>query len=351
MTVSSIHDTNIRLLGRMDETQENICLDWTASGLEVNFRGSQLWAELEAPVESPDMWVLCAVDGMPVSRFMVEKGARWYPLVYGMDAGLCRRMTLMKETQCMPHAPQATVIVRAVRHDGALEPLPEPAMRIEFIGDSLTSAEGALAPKDNTEWISMWFTALGNYSHYVCQALGAERRVLSQSGRGVAWDYLGNREGNMSDGYELIVGALKGEEAEARGCLKPYPFASWPADFVLIRLLSNDVGGLRALNGSDAMKEELTGRCVEMIRKARLCNPSSSIVWVLPGSHSMPEIGREAVRRAQEAGIGDVSTLTLPDYGPEDHGARSHPNADYNRRIGKITAEEIDRLYRLKRGE
>ena len=344
MIQCGMNSDHIRLLGRMDENQRPLCLDWTASGFEANFQGSELWAELEATRESPDMWVAVAVDGSPVARFMVETGRRWYPLVHGMDKDLSRVVTLMKETQCMPFCPEATVKVHGLRHDGALLPLPEPALRIEFIGDSLTSAEGALAPKNNAEWIPMWFTAWGNYSFHVCRLLNAERRVLSQSGQGVAWDYLFNPEGNLADDYELTVGALKGEAAEARGCRKAYDFSAWPADVVCIRLLSNDVGGMRRAEKEAEMTEALTSKCVDFLKKVRRCNPRARIVWVLPGSHSMPGIGVEAVRRCQAEGMDRLSCLTLPDYGEHELGARNHPNAAYNEKIGRITADYIRSL-------
>ena len=341
---------NIRLLGRLDETQSPICLDWTGSGFEVNFQGTQLWAELEATCDSPDMWVAVAVDGCPVARFMVEPGRRWYPLgrwsspIPGMEQPLSRVVTLMKETQCMPFAPEATVKVHGLRHDGALLPLEAPALRVEFIGDSLTSAEGAMAPKDNPEWIPMWFTAFGNYSFHVCNALRAERRVISQSGQGVAWNFMYDPAGNLADDYELIVGALKGEAAEGRGCRKPYDFAAWPADVVLIRLLSNDVGGMRRAEKVGEMTEPLTEKCVGFIKKVRRCNPKAHIVWVLPPSENMPEIAVEAVRRCQAEGMEKLSCLTLPDYGAEELGARNHPNAAYNEKIGRITADYIRQL-------
>ena len=350
MTECSVKSENVRLLGRMDETQDPICLDWTASGFEVNFKGSQLWVELEATAEAPDMWVACTVDGCLIGRFMVEPGRRWYPLgrwsspVIGTDEPLSRVVTLMKETQCMPFAPEATVKVHGLRHDGELLPLPEPALRIEFIGDSLTSAEGAMAPKNNTEWIPMWFTAWGNYSHTVCRLLNAERRLVSQSGQGVAWDFMYRPEGNLADDYDRIVGALKGDAAEARGCRKPYDFAAWPADVVLIRLLSNDVGGMRRADKVAEMTEPLTEKCVDFIRKVRRFNPTAHIVWVLPGSQTMPEIGAEAVRRCQTEGMDRLSCLTLPDYGEDELGARNHPNAAYNEKIGKITAEYIRKI-------
>ena len=163
----------LRLTGRMDRTQRPLCLDWTGSGLEVRFRGSDIWAEIEATEKAPVFWMIVCSDGCPVCRFPVEPGVRFYPLVLGMEAEKDRVITLMKETQCMPDHPAATVKLHSLRFEGELLPLPEYDLKIEFIGDSLTSGEGALAPKGNDEWITPWFSARGNYSWYACRMLNS----------------------------------------------------------------------------------------------------------------------------------------------------------------------------------
>ena len=208
---------NIRLMGRMDLTQSPLALDWTGSGMEFRFRGTDCWAKMEAPAASPVMWMIVLADGAPVTRFPVEPGIRMYPLLLGLEAEQERTVTLMKETQCMPGSPEATVLLHSLRIDGELLELPERNKRIEFIGDSLTSGEGALAARDNMEWVTPWFTSRGNYSWYACDALNAERSILSQSGWGCCWDYQHTEANNMSDAYEYTVGVLNGPEAEARG--------------------------------------------------------------------------------------------------------------------------------------
>ena len=164
-------DSRFRLLGRMDLSHTPVALDWTGSGLECTFRGSDLWAELEAPAFSPIMWMIVLADGAPVTRFPVEPGVRFYPLVLGMEPKNARVITLMKETQCMPDQPEATVFLRTLRLRGELEAPPARDLKIEFIGDSLTSGEGSLAPRGNDEWITQWFSARGNYSWVACDAL------------------------------------------------------------------------------------------------------------------------------------------------------------------------------------
>ena len=325
-----------RLMGRMDRTQKPLALDWTGTGVEFRFRGTDAWARLEAPAAAPVMWMIVLADGAPVARFPVEPGIRLYPLLLGLEAEQERTVTLMKETQCMPDQPEATVLLHCVRISGELAELPRRKRKIEFIGDSLTSGEGALAARDNMEWVTPWFTARGNYSWYACEEMDAERQILSQSGWGACWDYQHTEKNNLSDAYEYTVGVLYGPEAEARGCRKPWDFSTWKPDFVCVRLLTNDNNGINERGSLEEDREKVIRGAAGLIRKIRKHNPTAKIVWILPASDCRPELGGEAVRRAQAEGIQDVYAFALPDYGPGDMGARWHPNAEYNRTAGRL---------------
>ena len=329
----------LRLLGRMDLSRTPLALDWTGSGLECMFRGSDLWAELEAPALAPVMWMIVLSDGAPVARFPVEPGIRFYPLVLGMSPENARVVTLMKETQCMPDQPEATVLLHSLRMNGSLEDLPPHALKIEFIGDSLTSGEGSLAPRGNDEWITLWFSAFGNYAWTACHALDAEPRLLSQSGWGVCWDWEHNPARNMAAYYEEIAGVLRGPEAEKRGCTLPYDFSSWRPDIVCIRLLTNDVGASGRSGSFDQDRGRIVDGSLSLLRLVRKNNPAAKIVWILPASDRRPELAEEAVSLARQEGVRDLFTFALPDYREEDCGARSHPNAEWNRRAGLLLAD------------
>ena len=331
--------TGIRLIGRMDPEQKPLALDWTGSGMEFRFSGTDAWARLEAPAASPIMWMIVLADGQPITRFPVEPGTRMYPLLLGLEAEQERTVTLMKETQCMPDQPAATVLLHSLRIDGELLDLPKRDHRIEFIGDSLTSGEGALAARDNMEWVTPWFTARGNYSWYACEMLNAERSILSQSGWGVCWDWQHTETNNMSDAYEYVAGVLHGAEAEARGCRKAWDFSRWQPDIICIRLLTNDNNGMNERHSFEEDRETVVQGAAELIRKVRKHNPEAKIVWIMPGTDCHPELAAEAVRRTREDGMENLYAFTLPDYGQEDMGARWHPNAEYNRRAGRLLGE------------
>ena len=339
----SSSDSRLRLLGRMDLSRTPVALDWTGSGLECSFRGSDLWAELEAPALSPIMWMIVLADGKPVARFPVEPGIRFYPLVLGMEPQNTRTVTLMKETQCMPDAPEATVLLHSLRMNGELCELPARDLKIEFIGDSLTSGEGSLAPRNNDEWITLWFSARANYSWVACDELNAERRVISQSGWGVCWDWEHKPEHTFAPYYEEIAGVLRGPAAEKRGCTKPYDFASWQPDIICIRLGTNDSVGITAKNSYEQDRDQVVRGALSFLRLVRKNNPASKIVWIVPGSELWPELEEEAVRLAREEGMTGLYTFALPDYGEEDLGSRFHPNAEWNRKAGLLLADYLRR--------
>ena len=328
----------LRLLGRMDPAQSPVALDWTGSGLECAFHGTDLWAELEAPAFSPVMWMIVLADGAPVTRFPVEPGIRFYPLILGMEPQNTRTITLMKETQCMPDNPEATVLLHSLRMNGTLEELPVRDLRIEFVGDSLTSGEGALAPRGNDEWITPWFSARGNYSWVACNELNAERRILSQSGWGVCWDWEHNPEHTLTAHYEEIAGVLRGPAAEKRGCTKPYDFSAWRPDVVCIRLGTNDNNGMNVRNSLEEDRNRFVQGALGLLRRVRKNNPGAAVVWILPASDCRPELPAEAVRLAREEGMDRLYTFALPDYHEEDTGARFHPNAEWNRKAGLLLA-------------
>ena len=344
-------DPRLRLLGRMDPSQPVPALDWTGAGLECAFHGSDLWAELEAPALSPIMYMIVLADGCPVSRFPVEPGIRFYPLVLGMSPENTRTITLMKETQCMPDNPESTVLLHTLRLEGTLEPLPPRDLKIEFVGDSLTSGEGSLAPHNNDEWISLWFSARGNYSYVACEALNADRHILSQSGWGVCWDWEHNPAHTLPAHYTEVCGVLPGPQAEKRGCRRPWDFSSWQPDIVVIRLGTNDQNGMKEKNSFDQDRERLISGALSFLRLVREKNPAAKIVWVLPASDCHPELAAAAVKRAKSEGMKDVFSCTLPDYTEPDYGARSHPNAAWNHKAGLLLADFLLQLINCSRDQ
>ena len=63
----------VRALGR-HTGRDPLTLFWTASGMELEFTGSELWVDLLADYEVVEPWVSVELNGAWVARFAVNPG-------------------------------------------------------------------------------------------------------------------------------------------------------------------------------------------------------------------------------------------------------------------------------------
>lgn len=108
--------------------------------------------------------------------------------------------------------PESVLQINAVETDGEFLPVPERNLKIEFIGDSITSGEGDIGAKAETDWISMFFSAENNYAVMVSRALNADIRVSSQSGWGVCCGWNNDPNSAIPPIYGQLCGLLSGEK-------------------------------------------------------------------------------------------------------------------------------------------
>ena len=239
----------------------------------------------------------------------------------------------------------------ALETDGSFEPVAPGALKLEFIGDSITSGEGDIGAKAEEDWIAMFFSAQNNYAVMTAEALGAEVRVLSQSGWGVgcAWD--NNLHNSLPPVYEAVCGLLSGARNEALGAQKTNDFAAWQPDYIFVNLGTNDCGAFdqpawqdpvtgerfenrRAADGSfcAADVERLQGKVVDFLKTLRRCNPQAEIVWIygMLGLELAPVL--EAAVEAYREETGDTHAVFLPlTDDVENRGCRNHPGVGAHR--------------------
>jgi len=334
----------VQVHGRTTACREPLTLFWSASGLEMNLKAGELWVEFETDYSVHAQWVSVLLNGAHIGRFLLPKGRVWMPILHGLNPEKVNHIEIIRDVQAMPTDPDCILQIHALRTDGEFVPVEPKTMKLEIIGDSITSAEGSIGAKEETDWIAPLFCSARGYAFTTAKALNADLHVLSQSGWGVNWDWQHMEAHNMTDGYELVAGVLEGPAAEKRGCRKMNDFSAWQPDLVCIRLMTNDWNGIRERNSLEADREKVISGCERLIRKVRKNNPEAGIVWILPGSDSHPELAAEAVARLRREGMDRLRTFTLPDWGPEDFGARAHPNAAWNRKAGGLLADFLKTL-------
>lgn len=315
---------HVKVHGRTTPTLTPLTLFWTGSGIELNMKGSELWIEIEADYQVYEPWISIVINGVPMSRLMVTAGRHWICLLRGLNSDTVKNVRLVKDAQPMSSDPRCLLQIHALKVDGELLPVPDKPLKVEFVGDSITSGEGTIGAKEETDWVPMLFTALRNYTAITAEALNADYRVFSQSGWGVLTSWDNNPHGNIPAYYEQICGVLIGERNEALGAFADHDFTSWQPDVVVVNLGTNDGGAFyspawtdpisgkvykQRLNEDGTFNEEdvqaFENATERFLVKLRNCNPTAHIVWAygMLGTPMMSAIYRAVDAYKKKRGI------------------------------------------------
>ncbi|WP_440114733.1 SGNH/GDSL hydrolase family protein [Paenibacillus sp. QZ-Y1] len=356
----ALSDVNkLKVHGRTTGGLSPLTLFWTGSAIELNVQGSELWVEVESRYDMYESWISILINGVSVSRQMLTEGRYWICVFRGMNGNVVKNVRIVKDVQAMSGDPGCSLQVHAVKSDGTFLSVDEKPYKIEFVGDSITSGEGAIGARVEEDWVPMWFSAIHNYTFMTAEALNAEYRVISQSGWGVLTSWDNNPKGNIPDYYEQVCGLLTGERNEALGAGDQHDFGSWQPDVVVVNLGSNDGGAFQSPEWKDPdtgkvykqrlnedgtyHEEDLTAfeKAVEQfLFKLRKNNPAAHIVWAygMLGFPMMPAIYRAVDVYTKRTGDYKVTIIQLPDTTEETVGARSHPGELSHRRTAEVLA-------------
>lgn len=360
---------HLKVHGRTTNSLSPLTLFWTGSAVECNVRGSELWIEVEASYNLYEPWISIVINSVPVSRQMITSGKQWICVFRGMNKDVIKNVRVVREMQAMSGDPDSTLQIHAVRSDGDFLPVAERPYKLEFIGDSITSGEGATGSKTEDDWIPMWNSAINNYSYMTAEALHADYRVISQSGWGVLTGWDNNPHSNIPQYYEQVCGLVKGEKNKELGAYEENDFESWQPDAVIVNLGTNDGGAFY----SPEWKDESTGAiykqrlhsdgsfheedletfveaAVQFLMKIRKYNAKAQIVWAygMLGIPMMPAIYRAVDTYKKRTGDQSVSVFQLPNMTEETTGARSHPGAEAHRKAANELSYYLKEILKSK---
>ena len=356
---------NMKVHGRTTGCLSPLTLFWTGSAIELNGKGSELWIEVEVAFDTYEPWISIVIDSVLIARQMLIAGRYWICIFRGMNENTLKNVQIVRDVQAMNGDFGCSLQIHAAKFDGEFLPIIEKPYKFEFIGDSITSGEGAIGAIGEEDWIPMWFSAINNYSKMTAAAMNAEYRIMSQSGWGVLSGWDNNPHSNIPEYYEKVCGILSGERNEALGALKENDFDSWQPDVVVVNLGTNDVGAFN----SPEWKDEVTGKTYKQHRnedgtfkeedlrsfekaaenflsKLRKYNKNAIIIWVygMLGIPIMPSIYRAVDNYTKKSGDKKVSVFQLPNTTEETFGARSHPGILAHEKAAKELTGYIKQL-------
>ncbi len=369
---------NIKIHGRTTGKKDPLSLLWTASGIEMNYKGSALRIRYKADYNVFEPWISVIVNGVRYQKRPLEKGVHEITIwnstetAAGMEAPE-RNIRIIRDTPAMPGDQKTMIQIEAIFADGTFEEIGEPAMRIEFIGDSITSGEGGIGPHDEMDWNSSCFDVVDNYAYMTASALKADYNVYSQSGWGFCWSWYGNPMERMPLYYEQICGIVPGDMAKDNGFHEKWDFNGFRPDVVVVNLGTNDVGAYTDnghLNAeqmnfnNDHNRDEkgfIPAKDIEFLKKSavnfitliREKNPNAKIIWAYgmlgQEAEHIDQQMREILSGAVEeyvAKSGDTNAyyVQLQATEGDGFGSRSHPGHKSHKNASERLVKKIKEL-------
>lgn len=357
-TASIFNLPHLRPLGRFCPSAarqvDALPLLWAGSGLELCFTGSELHLLLDVDFLQFEPWLAVELNGAPILRMPLNRGSQEVCLFRGMTPGVPKKVRIFKDTQPIADDTAHRLWVRELAWDGGeFLPLSEPAYRLEFVGDSLTSGEGVVGAAAETDWAPVLFSASHTWAKLTADLLNADFRLISQSGWGVrsGWDNDPNH--TLPGVYDRVCGPALGRDNEATGAQNPLDFDSWRPDAVVINLGTNDAGamGKPPWHGQEGQVFQQIGNetglalfqasVVDFLKKLRYHNPTAKLIWVygMIDGPLAPVLENAVAQFRQESGDQDTYFLSLPAATEETMGSRLHPGFPCHQAAAKVTAD------------
>ena len=334
--------THKRILGRnvYKQGDESLSLFWGGAALEINVKAREVYACLSAAYEGMELWATVEINGVSVSRFVVEREKRNYCLARNLNPEKENLITIIRDTQPLNEDSKSSFLVHSILVDDNAEfcPLKPRSLTMEFIGDSLTAGEGLAGGADEMDWISLWMRASQTYAVRLAKKMDADWYTMGKSGWGLCWSWDNNRSCRMPPHYEKICSVLPDELNKALGGHEAWNFNNGKgSDYVIIALGTNDESGMN-FNGAHPTQErmdEIVAEVKNFLTLIRSHNPCAKIIWIwgLLKLYVVPELIQKGVNEYKaQSSDKDVYTLELESIDeleklPEEKGSRGHPGA------------------------
>ncbi len=220
-------DASVRLLGRttLDKATGTVRWSWSGSGASIAFTGTSCAVRLK----SPGAFFRILVDGKETGTLdLTNKQDTLYPLASGLAQGT-HTVTLRQRTE----ASYSIAEFHGFRIEGVPGTAPAGSeRRIEFYGNSITCGYGILATDANQPFKTETEDEGRTFAAQASDSLGAERRTICWSGKGVVQNYGGDTQyPTLPQLSDRVVPSETGNRQD---------FTGWVPQVVVIDLGTND---------------------------------------------------------------------------------------------------------------
>lgn len=229
------------------------------------------------------------------------------------------------------------VFFKSVTFCGEMGSKPAPgALRIEFVGDSITAGYSNLFPnltedtEKGAEPDNVYEDGTQAYAYLTAERLHADYSIVAQQGIGVMPGFL---QYTMRDMYDKFCYQL--------GRRDVWDFAD-KADVVVINLGTNDA---YFMGEKKFTEKQLQAACEELLHMVRKNQPDAVVIWAYGMMHSDAV---SVIKAALDACGGEASGYYFVALEREQSGGYGHPGVPGHLRNSEILSEAIQKLVSKK---
>ena len=328
-------DARIKIMGRAAQSEDGIDFFWTASGFEANANGSELRAQINSDYDKFEIWISVWLNGVQSARLMLNKGQNDICLFRNMPSASIKNVRVYKETQAMGDDAKHRFLLKSLSTDGDLLPVTPQPLKIEFIGDSITSGEGTAGAKGETDWASIFFGGTKTWAFKIAQKLGADFNVISQSGWGVVCGYDSNFDHAIPKHYDEVCSVINRFGGEQK-----WDFSNFEPDMVIVNLGTNDQNPCQS---RPDIAELFEPAVISFLKKIRAKNSKAKIVWCygMIGHVLEKQIKRAVHDYKKQSGDKDVKFVLLPQIDMNKTAALSHPSEEQQEETARFLLKRL----------
>lgn len=340
---------HVKMLGRTHSEEGILWLALSASGVEFTMKGTSasvtLAGDSSISAEENRARFAAYVDGRRVADEMIVEPEQTIE-IFNSDEEKEVTVTLIK----LSEAAQSTVGIKSINVTsvGDIAPTAEKALKIEFIGDSITCGYGVDDEDRNHHFSTATEDATKAYAYKTAQLLDADYSLVSYSGHGIVSGYttqgkkvVAQQVPNMYEQFARSYGSYNGFSVSS----VDWDFSQFVPDFIVINLGTNDA----SYTGRDeTLIREYIDAYVKFLGKVRGDNPNAHIICALGvmGQDLCNAVETAVSEYSEQSGDKNVSAfkLSMQDGNKNGYAADWHPTAASHDIAAAEMAAEIQRI-------
>ena len=289
-------DPNIQYFGRWDFSDPKAPThSWPGNYIQIEFTGTSISVRLNDDLCYYNVYIDSELHSIFHNS---ENGNVTKELVSGLED--TQHTLLLSKRNETPWSKYTFLGFELNDGEILLSPEPKPKLKIEFIGDSFTSAAGNEAPSEEAPTPMQAFTNIDKgFGPIVAKNYGAQYHISSICGIGLTLDWQGIYTYNMRDYFDR--GLASQDEPK-------WDFEQWQPNLVVIALGLNDYSGYGGYQND--IQEEETAEYIasyhEFIGTIRDYYPGVKILAVAPHVEWIRNCIKDVVETENNEGREDI---------------------------------------------